>query len=176
MEYETHTASSAPMGAEEATAGDTADTLAKGDAAPAEEAGSKAAAASPPEGGTTPAEEEGDEYRRLAEEDLAELTAAFPAAAGLASLTDLPDPRRYGELRELGLSPREAFLATGGMPARPPQDTRRHLGSSVGRTAAPAAGRPTAGEMAAARDLFPSLSDGEIEALYRRVEHPRRNP
>ena len=67
MEYETHTASSAPMGAEEVTAGDTADTLAKGDAAPAEETGSEAAAASPPEDGTTPAEEE-DEYRRLTQQ------------------------------------------------------------------------------------------------------------
>ena len=115
------------------------------------------------------------DYRRLAEEDLLALAAAVPGLAGAESLSVLSDPFRYGELREAGLSPLEAYLATEGkrLLSRP-RDNRAHLVSSLGRTASAAGGRISAAELSAARDLFPGLGDGEIEALWRRVGQPGR--
>lgn len=114
-------------------------------------------------------------YEALEEEDLRTLKGDFPELADTVSLSALSDPVRYGELRELGLSPREAYLATEGRRTVRQRDTRSHLGSSVGRTASPAGGRLGAAELYAARDLFPSLSDGEIEALFRRVTRQRHH-
>lgn len=114
-------------------------------------------------------------YEALEEEDLRTLRGDFPELADTVSLSALSDPVRYGELRELGLSPREAYLATEGRRTVRQRDTRSHLGSSVGRTASPAGGRLGAAELYAARDLFPSLSDGEIEALFRRVTRQRHH-
>ena len=136
-----------------------------GDGAPemiAENAGDDESAAG--EGGEAP------DYAAMAREDLATLTAEVAELAGITSLSALPDPARYGELRELGLSPTEAYYATaGGRPARPARASRAHLGASIGRAAATAGIRPSAQELAEARDLFPSLTDREIEALYRRA-------
>ena len=122
-------------------------------------------------------EKEPDADARFAELerlDLAALGEALPELASLPSLSALSSPARYGELREIGLSPVEAYLATEGRRLLTrPRDTRGHLQSSVGRTASTAQGRLGSAELAAARDLFPALSDGEIEALWRRVENPR---
>jgi hypothetical protein len=113
---------------------------------------------------------EAPDYAALAREDLAALTAEVAELAGLTSLSALPDPARYGELRELGLSPAEAYYATaGGRAKRATAADRAHLAASVGRAAATAGVRPSAAELAEARDLFPSLTDREIEALYRRA-------
>lgn len=75
---------------------------------------------------------------------------------------------RYGELRALGLTAREAFLATSEIRERP-SDNRAHLGSSVPRCAT----RPTFGisqrELKEARELFSGASDAEILRLYKRV-------
>lgn len=114
------------------------------------------------------------DFSAIEQEDLCTLREEFPELATAASLTALSDPARYGELRELGLTPREAYLATEGHRRAPVRDTRLHLGSSIGRTARPAGGRLGAAELDAARDLFPSMTDGEIEALWRRVAEPRR--
>ncbi len=139
-----------------------------------------AQAPSEEEGAPLPTEagEEGEEtpdarFARTEQEDLAALRAALPELATLASLTALSAPARYGELRELGLSPLEAYLAPEGHRALSrPGDNRAHLVSSIGRTAATGS-RIGSAELSAARDLFPSLSDSEIEALWRRVEQPR---
>ena len=179
MEYEAHTAENgeAPLSppGDEAIA-ESAPTPTGETAEEREEAAKEAAPAE--EAATAPAAEEMPDYARIEREDLAALAAAYPTLSPLSSLAELDDPVRYGELRELGLAPKEAFLAVGGgrLLARGAQDTRAHLATAVGRAAAPAGGRLSAGELAAARDLFPSLSDGEIEALYRRVEHPRHRP
>ena len=115
------------------------------------------------------------DYQRLAEEDLLVLRAAVPELAGAVSLSALSDPGRYGELREAGLDPLEAYLATEGRRLlRRPRDNRTHLVSSLGRAASTAGDRIGAAELHAARDLFPGLGDGEIEALWRRARHPGR--
>ena len=133
------------------------------------------------ETGDEPSPEEADEGRdtatdfsALATEDLAALQAAFPALSGMASLAELADPVRYGELREAGLSPIEAFCASHHqMLTTRHTDSRRHLSPSIGRAASAPGGRISAAALSDARELFPSLSDREIEALYRRVNPTR---
>ena len=75
---------------------------------------------------------------------------------------------RYAELRELGLTAREAFLATSESRAVS-KDNRAHLGSSVPRGAS----RPNMGisarELKEARELFSGASEADILRLYKRV-------
>ena len=110
------------------------------------------------------------DFAALAAQDLASLRAAFPALSDMASVSELPEAERYGELREAGLSPIEAFCASHHkiLTARK-EDNRAHLSASIGRTASVGGTRIGAAALSEARDLFPSLSDREIEMLYRRV-------
>ncbi len=114
-----------------------------------------------------PEAEEAD-YEAVARADMDALKAQFPALSALTSLAELPDPARYGELRELGLSPREAYLAIGGTPKRK-SDNRSHLFSSVPRTSAHGRDLPTSEQMAEARRLFTDLNDAQIHRLYKKV-------
>lgn len=107
------------------------------------------------------------DYARLAEEDLNTLKLEFSELSGAKSLLDLDNPLRYAQLRDLGLSAREAFLAT-----RTPKrkgDNRQHLSKSVPGGASPMRGVMTDGELSSARDLFSGVSDSEIRRLYKRV-------
>lgn len=75
---------------------------------------------------------------------------------------------RYAELRALGLSPKEAFLATEKREARH-TDGLSHLGGSFPKIArTPTSGISTS-QMKTARELFGDLSDDEIRSLYKRV-------
>lgn len=107
------------------------------------------------------------DYEAIVREDLRALARDFPEMRGVKSLTELDNPYRYAELRDLGLSPREAYLATSGRRAR--TDTRRHLFSAVGGgSGAPASGM-TRSELEKARELFPGLGDSELMGLYQKV-------
>ena len=112
--------------------------------------------------------EDSVDYAALAAEDLAELKAQFPALKELPSLAALPNPVRYAELRDMGLSPKEAYLATGGT-ARRRSDNRAHLLSAVPRASALATNLPSGAEMAEARRLFSNLTDAQICKLYKKV-------
>ena len=122
---------------------------------------------------------EGDErtdtyYRELAESDLAEIRESGAGIRTPGSLSELRDPYRYGELRAAGLSPLEAYLATEGRELLlPTRDGRAHLAPSIGRAAVGAGGRMATGDLLSARELFPSLSDSEIESLWRRTRGAR---
>ncbi len=115
-----------------------------------------------------PEEVEEIDYAALAAEDLAALKAQFPILKGLSSLTSLSNPVRYAELRELGLSPREAYLASGGT-ARVASDNRSHLFSAVPRTSAAVTEAISTSEMAEVRRLFSDLSDAQIYKLHKKV-------
>ena len=129
-------------------------------------------AATDGEGAIFESEPEADEPGGESPEDtlaleLDALRADCPELAGVGSLSEIEGAIRYGELRELGLSPREAYLAT--RPRRTLQQSRAHLTS-----ASPASRRATAPaipqrELRLAREIFDGLSDTEIEALYKRV-------
>lgn len=107
------------------------------------------------------------DYEAIISAELASLTREFPEMRGITSITELDNPIRYAELRDLGLSPKEAYLATSGNRRR--ADNRRHLFSAVpAGSGAPNVGMSRA-ELESARELFPSLGDGELMNLYKKV-------
>ena len=107
-----------------------------------------------------------DAFEALERQDLEELIRDFPELSGKRSLAEIENPARYGVLRELGLSPREAYLASSFSKR---SDNRSHLHSAVpGRASSPEGGM-TARELEGARELFSGLSDSEIRSLYKRV-------
>lgn len=115
------------------------------------------------------AEEALVDYRELAEADLAQLRAQFPQLSRISHLSELDNPRRYAQLREAGLSPKEALLATDDSRLRQRRyDNRAHLYSAVPKGAGGGVSM-TASELSAARNLFEGLSDAELTALYRRA-------
>lgn len=118
------------------------------------------------ESGTEDAAGEAIDYDEIIRNDVRELRSRFPELSGIVDITDLENPIRYAELRDLGLSPREAYLATSERRQRP--DTRRHLSSAVPKRAAMPAGLSQS-ELSDMRELFSGLSDAELNRLARRV-------
>lgn len=106
-------------------------------------------------------------YEELAREDMRTLIEQFPHLQGKRSVAELENPLRYAALRDLGLTPREAYLATS-TPNRP-YDNRSHLTSAVPKGAAPVGDMLDARGLEAARELFAGLSDREIQRLYKKV-------
>ena len=112
-------------------------------------------------------ESEPTDYEALAAEDMRQLITLFPHLEGKRSVAELDNPLRYAALRDLGLTPAEAYLATN-YRARS-YDNRSHLQSAVPK---PAAAQPNllgSRELEAARELFADLSDREIQRLYKKV-------
>ena len=115
----------------------------------------------------------GINYSEVERDDLAALKKEFPELSGISRITELQNPLRYGALRDLGLSPTEAYLATHGK--RRGADNRSHLVASPTIASAPQ-GVMSEREMDAARDIFPDISDREIRKLYKKVtENERKN-
>ena len=106
------------------------------------------------------------DYEALISSDLDTLRTEFPELRGIKEITDLNNPLRYAALRDLGLTPEEAYLATA---KRRTQDTRAHLRSAHGRSAATPTNMMSQQELAMARDLFPELSDSDLQRLYKKV-------
>ena len=105
------------------------------------------------------------DYERLEREDISELCREFPELK-LDSLTELDNPLRYGALRDLGLTPTEAYLATR---RRHRTNTRAHLTPAAPEAAAFGGGSMSRAELEMARALFYGMSDSQISALYKRV-------
>ena len=102
------------------------------------------------------------------EDDLNTLKAEFPELADIESITELGNPTRYAALRDLGLTAREAYLATSARPlAR--TDNRAHLTSGVPRAARSPLTSMTKSQLAEARELFKGMSDAQIHQLYKKV-------
>ena len=110
------------------------------------------------------------DYEKIIEEDLREIRALFPEAAGIASITELENPLRYAALRDLGLSAREAYLATSERRVR--RDNRSHLVDSAPKSRGSTGEVMTREELRACRSLFDGLSDAEIQSLYKKVTLP----
>ena len=106
------------------------------------------------------------DYAKRVEEDLDEIRRQFPALYGITDISDLKNPLRFGALRDLGLTVKEAFLASGG--ARSVYDNRAHLTASVPKRASSGI-EMTRKEYEVVKDLFSSLSDSEIKKLYQRA-------
>lgn len=112
---------------------------------------------------------DGADHATRAEMDTEILRALFPEMEG-RTLADLPSPRRYGELRELGLSPEEAYLASGARPRVRSDNGKSHLSATAPRRAVGRATSMSQAEMRAASELFPGMSGRDILSLYKRVQ------
>ncbi len=113
-----------------------------------------------------PNSESGIDYAELLKSDMNELTEELSASETL-KITDLKNPIRYGALRDLGLTPKEAYLASGGRKER--VDNRAHLSSSVPRKMAASFSEIPRAELDTARELFSDMNDSEIRNLYKKV-------
>ena len=78
------------------------------------------------------------------------------------------DPKRYSELRAMGLSMKEAFLATSERIR--PANNKRHLTDSMPKGAKSPASAMTKREIELARILFDGMSDEQIKKLYNKVK------
>ncbi len=96
-------------------------------------------------------------------EDIAELKRQFPELAGLSSADELQNKEKYLRFRGLGLTPMEAYMASGGI--RVMERPRPTSPLSVKRRDEGIPDR----QLRMARELFSEMSDTEIQALYRRV-------
>ena len=106
------------------------------------------------------------DYEALIAEDIRVLKSEFPELASINDVTELNNPLRYAALRDMGLTPTEAYLATA---RRRSADTRSHLTSVRGRSAVSLSDGMSQQELAAVRDLFPGKNDSELRSLYKRV-------
>ena len=113
------------------------------------------------------APETGIDYEELMNSDLEQLKEEFPELESLGSIAGLENPLRYAALRDMGLSAREAYLASSYRPKR--KDNRSHLKSSAPAGAYGHTPGMSRSELMAARELFSGLSDTEIYSLYKRV-------
>lgn len=113
-----------------------------------------------------PVSEETPDYEELLKSDMKELARDLFDSEEI-EITDLKDPIRYGALRDLGLTPKEAFLASGGRVQK--ADNRSHLSSSVPRNMSSPFSEIPRDHLEMARELFGEMSDGEIRSLYRKV-------
>lgn len=120
----------------------------------------------------SPSEEEID-YEHLAAEDLAEIKRLDPAYAPASHLGELPFARRFAELRDLGLSVKEALAASA--PRFDRYDGRAHLRAVTPRGTRAPEGTLDRDRMREAKLLFSGLSESEINALYRRVSSGNAN-
>ena len=98
--------------------------------------------------------------------DIKELREEFKELASLEAISSLPNPTRYAALRDLGLTPSEAYLATS---RHSSSSGRAHLTSSVPRAASVPLGKMTRQELQEAREIFSGLDDTEIQRLYKKV-------
>ncbi len=105
-------------------------------------------------------------YEELIADDIRVLRSQFPELASMSDITELKNPLRYAKLRDLGLEPAEAYLATSG--ARY-SDNRAHLAPSYTRGISDGAAAMPRSELSMARELFSGMSDKDIQMLYRRV-------
>ncbi len=121
-------------------------------------------------------EEESPDYESLAKEDLNEIKRLFPDLAGLCDIRELDNVARFGELRDSGLSVKEAFMATNynrllaslaEKAAR--SDGKSHLRSAIPTVSAPPSESMSAEQLRSAREIFGNLTDKQIENLYKRV-------
>ena len=110
-----------------------------------------------------------NDYDALIESDLLELREKIPELSGIADITELENPVRYGALRDLGLSPEEAYRATTTAKLSVKPDNRSHLRSSAARSSAANSGAMPYRELEAAREIFSGVPDSEIQRLYKKV-------
>jgi len=116
-------------------------------------------------------------FQQKAAQDLAEIKAAFAGLDDVQTILDLPNFQRFAQLRDMGLSPKEAYIAANPEGVRSQvadatrkktlEDSKAHLKSSVPKGSRDSGVRMTRSELQTWREMFPGKSDKEIVKLYR---------
>ena len=113
----------------------------------------------------------GEEFKEeptdfILEEDLDLLKKDFSELQDISDISQLPNPTRYAALRDLGLTPKEAYLATSPIKKT---DPRSHLKTGVPHISKSPVSSMTRREWQIARALFDDMNDSDIEKLYIKV-------
>ena len=111
--------------------------------------------------------------------DLAEVHAAYPSTRGYTSVKQLPNFSEFARLRDLGVSPKQAYIAANpdavtaaaaeSARQRSMNDGKGHLKPAVRKSSKDNSLVLSKTDMAMYRDAFPDLSDKEILALYKQA-------
>lgn len=111
--------------------------------------------------------------------DLAEVHAAYPSTRGYTSVKQLPNFSEFARLRDLGVSPKQAYIAANpdavtaaaaeSARQRSMNDGKGHLKPAVRKSSKDNSLVLSRKDMAMYRDAFPNLSDKEILALYKQA-------
>lgn len=117
---------------------------------------------------------------KMIADDLAALHAEFPETRGFTKFEDIPNYRRFGELRDAGATAKEAYIAANPDRARDAvassvrqkdiNSTKEHLQSNVPKASKDNSVKVSRAEMEQLRELFPDKSDKEIIALYKKTK------
>ena len=116
---------------------------------------------------------------RMIASDLNELHSLFPETKEVTKFENIPNCRRYAELRDKGLSVKEAYSAANSDARREAiansvkQQTlnasKAHLKSNVPIASKDTSVKISRSEMEQMRDMFPDKSDKELIALYKKT-------
>lgn len=117
--------------------------------------------------------------RKIAD-DIAALRSEFPEMKDVTKLEQIPNARRFAELRDAGLTAREAYVAANINAQRDiiansarqaaTNASKDHLVSNVPKASRDTSVKISRADMEQLRDLFPDKSDKEIIALYRKTK------
>ena len=120
-------------------------------------------------------------FEQIAASDLAELHAAYPETRQYKHVRELPDEvkRKFGEFRDKGLTAKQAYAAADpdgvrqtvatAVKKQAQHDSKSHLKSSVPKGSKDTGVKMTRSELAEYREMFPHLSDKEINDLYKKA-------
>lgn len=119
------------------------------------------------------------EFEKKMKSDLAEVHAAFPETKKYNSVLEFPNIQKFGEFRDLGLTPKEAYIAANPDTVRDSvanaakkqtlAETKAHLKTNVPKGSKDTSLRMSKKELGEYRDLFPELTDKERIALYKQT-------
>lgn len=117
------------------------------------------------------------EFEKKMKADLAEVQREFPETKSLKSITEIENFAKFGRLRDIGLSPKEAYAAANADSVRNSvaaatkqqslNETKAHLKSAVPKGSKDEAIVMPKKVLSEWRDLFPNKSDKEIVKLYK---------
>lgn len=120
------------------------------------------------------------EFEKKMKADLAEIQANYPETKKYGSITEIENFARFGQLRDLGLSPKEAYAAVNSNSIRENVanavkqknlNNKGHLNSVVPKNSKDDSVTMTKSELAEWRDIFPNKTDKEIMALYKQSKN-----
>ncbi len=121
------------------------------------------------------------EFEKIARADLAELQATYPETKQYKDIRELPQDilKEFGRYRDMGLSAKKAYAAANpdgirttvatAVKKQSLHDSKSHLHSTVPKGSKDNSISMPSAKKAEWRDLFPNLSDKEIEALYKKT-------